>query len=243
MQETSGWGFQTESGWCWANTWAGAGLCAQPHLPPHRQAEQEPSTETCLIKRCCFFPPAYQSRSQQGRLEQGLLIAGSSLFVFLQVVHLQLQSPRMFLMRGGCCYPGISWAGQKHTLHSVISPSRVFIPTKIYIYQIYVYQIYSYQYQYVSSPKIKQIPVPYPKKKNQNQNNNKTTKNKQTSQKQKKPNKIKDQKKKERDREREKFILVNFATWHSFLENLSLKLETYFNEFQRKKILVLFSWK
>lgn len=35
------------------------------HLLPDRQAEKEPSSEMFLIKRCCFFPPAYQSRSQQ----------------------------------------------------------------------------------------------------------------------------------------------------------------------------------
>lgn len=38
-------------------------------LPPQKQAKKEPSSETFLIKRCCFFPPAYaslpQSRSQQ----------------------------------------------------------------------------------------------------------------------------------------------------------------------------------
>lgn len=38
------------------------GSALSHHLPPDRQAEKEPSSE---IKRCCFFPPVYQSRSQQ----------------------------------------------------------------------------------------------------------------------------------------------------------------------------------
>lgn len=52
-----------------------------------QQAQQEPSSDMCRTKRCCFFPPAQQSRSQQVDWNRvcSLLVLHSSYFCKLFV--------------------------------------------------------------------------------------------------------------------------------------------------------------
>lgn len=107
VQETSGWAFRCDEGDAEQTTsdGAGAGLCSD------RQAEREPSSE---IKRCCFFPPACQSRSQQVDWNGACFCWFFILCIFASrssTATKLLFFLSVFLKRGGCCYPDISWAG------------------------------------------------------------------------------------------------------------------------------------
>lgn len=117
------------------------GSALSRHLPPDRQAEKEPSSEMFLIKRCCFFPPAYQSRSQQVDWNRAclLLVLHSSLYfckffiycykvlVFLKCVfNERWLLPSWYIM---------SWA-KTYPAQCDFSHHSIFFPTKIYVYQI-----------------------------------------------------------------------------------------------------------
>lgn len=176
----------------------------------------------CVLSRDAVLSSSLSIKKPASRMEQGLLIAGSSFFVFLQVLIY--------------CYKVLVF------LKCVFNERGLLLSWYIMGWtRTYSAQCGSSHQSILLLPKYMSTKYLFPLLKKQKKPNKTTTTKIKTKPKQKKD---KTNKKGERDTEREKLILVNFATWNHFFWKPLFEVGDIFQwNPEEKKILILFAWK